>query len=138
MEVLLRQSLKVNYLFDHRLKNICCLEKPIVVIIIAIIAVLLLLALLSGIFFFLKRRNANRAKFNGGRYSKETTRVSKISGTSANDTVMKDEPIHPYKSPAENDLTLLGNIIPKPVGVNIGEQKNKRGGYNKQQFDEFG
>ncbi len=43
-------------------------------------------------------------------------------------------------STGEAGLTLDTDLHPENIGINIGkqkQQKNRRGGYSKQQFDEF-
>ncbi|CAF1492740.1 unnamed protein product [Rotaria sordida] len=100
-------------------------EKPnTIIIIIAVIGVLILLALLIGVFCFLKFRNSI------GSSQKSLTMDSNI----------KEESIPSDINTNDDDLNL--NNPPSPVKRDLHmdpkkQEENHRGGYSKQQFDEF-
>ncbi|CAF3712732.1 unnamed protein product [Rotaria sp. Silwood1] len=102
-------------------------KKSSIIIIIAVIAVLVLLAaLVGGVFCFLKSRHSTRSPQK----------------SLAIDSNIKEESINSDINVNDNDLNL--NNPPPPVNrdLNMGvkqqqQQKHTRGGYSKQQFDEF-
>ncbi|CAF2167723.1 unnamed protein product [Rotaria magnacalcarata] len=100
-------------------------KKSSSILIIVGIVVLVLLALLGGILYFLKFRNStgaqNKSLTNGGTNRKESI----ISDQYTNEG---DLNVDRHQAPAHRDLTNIDEKKPK---------QNKRGGYSKQQFDEF-
>jgi len=109
-------------------------------VVILIIVLLLLLVLLGGLFFFLKRRNAMKTLFSPNRTSRVASPVSKKSNASANEPIIKDELVHPDTNTSDVGLVLESDTVPVNTGIRIDsqkQQKTKRGGYSKQQFDEF-
>jgi hypothetical protein len=111
-------------------------------VVILIIVLLLLLVLLGGLFFFLKRRNAMKTLFSPNRTttSRVASPVSKKSNASANEPIIKDELVHPDTNTSDVGLVLESDTVPVNTGIRIDSQKQqkiKRGGYSKQQFDEF-
>jgi hypothetical protein len=121
------------------------LEKSKTTIIAVIIFLLLLLVgVLMGIFFFIKRRNARRTQFHvDTSHNKENSTPINAQppaeiDTKANDISDVDEiAIQPIESD-DMGLTLNTDMNPGNIGLNIGnqkQQKNKRGGYSKQQFE---
>lgn len=119
-------------------------EKPIgtILVIVIIVLLFLLLLLLGGLFFFHKRRNAAKMPFitNRTTTSRVASPVSTKSDAGANDPIIKDEAVYTDTNTSEVGLAFESN--PMPVNTSIGidskkQQKTKRGGYSKQQFDEF-
>ena len=98
------------------------------------IGALILLVLLGVLFIFLKYRNSIGASKNG---------VVKI-----DNTVIKHESLHSQTNAGDGDLIFEKISAPENLDYNVDhnidhnmekqkQQQNKRGGYSKQQFDEF-
>ena len=90
------------------------------------IGALILVVFLGVLFIFLKHRNSIGASKSG---------VVKI-----DNTTIKHESIHSQTNAGGNDLIFEKIPTPENLDHNIDEQKqqqNKRGGYSKQQFNEF-
>lgn len=126
-------------------------------IIIIAVCLLLLAGIMTGIMYFIKRRSASRTHPQINSNKIQQNRVSDVVKPSIQPTppVVKP-PIKPTPpvnnisdvndipsqrtSASEPGLTLDTSGYPGNIDFNIGkqkQQKNKRGGYTKQQFDEF-
>lgn len=100
-------------------------NKTLIIIIGVVVGILLLIALLLGLFCYCRRRK-----------SAVNIRNSKATIPSYVSDVNDVQPVPVAKTPP---------IVPEPVKIpeeptpNLGPQKinNKRGGFTKQQFDEF-
>jgi hypothetical protein len=121
-------------------------EMITIIIIIAVIAVLVIAAIITGVFFLIKRRNATGTQFNIGgngiraNRASGNKRASDISGTNASDISDADESSSHHVNIGANNRALSSGAGPGKTGVNmddVKQQKNKRGGYSKQKFDEF-
>ncbi|CAF3335488.1 unnamed protein product [Rotaria socialis] len=95
------------------------------ILIIVGIVVLVLLALVGGILYFLKFRNSTGAQkkrqTNGGASREESIRSDEYTNEG-------ELNVDRHPAPAHRDLTTIDEKKPK---------QDKRGGYSKQQFDEF-
>lgn len=137
--LLIYQKLKVDYYFNKVffLKSFLFEEKSNAIIkLVIVFIILLLLALLGGLFFYLKRRNATKTQLNTDNNNKLTHSFTpKIT-----DIPNKDELAQHPREKSEDGLVLDSNVMPVNFGINLDTQKqekNKRGGYSKQQFNEF-
>jgi len=117
------------------------------IIIIVAIVLLLLAGILAGVFFYIKHRNATVTQFHvGGNNIKRNQPSSNVqpaikNNANVNDIMDADELPPQRTSAGETGLTLGAGVSPGNIDINIGnpkQQKSKRGGYSKQQFDEFG
>ncbi len=96
-------------------------------VILIIVSLFLFLLFLGGLFYYLKRRNNTKNPVNTNRMASPT---SIKSDPSAN------EPVHTDTNTSEVSLALESTPIPTNTDFPK-QQKSKRGGYSKQQFDEF-
>ncbi len=105
-----------------------------VMVIMLVLGLLLLAALLGGLFFLLHRHDETKTPLNihRGRIADPTSKKSIIS---TNDTAIKEEFIDPQTNTSEGDIVSDSGTVPENTNINV--QKSRRGGYSKQQFDEF-
>jgi hypothetical protein len=143
----MQQNLKVNFFqIVYLIINFLFEENKKTIIIIIVIGLLLLIGVLAGVFFFIKRRNSRATRFSvGGHDNKENLTAQNERRAVKNNPAISDmsdvdEPATQRTSAGETGLTLDAGANPGNLNINIGnqkQQKNKKGGYSKQQFDEF-
>lgn len=109
--------------------------------IIVIIVFLVLLLLLGGLFIFLNRRNAgNQTKFqkkNTAPHEVADRAAAKKSSSRTTDPAIAEESVISDANTSEVGLAVENEPAPvNPVTV-VDQQRNKRGGYSKQQFDDL-
>jgi cytoskeletal protein RodZ len=111
-------------------------------IIIVAIILLLLAFIIAGVFCFKKRRNEKRAGLHAdgsdmkGNQSSSNVRTSVASSTNFGENNDEDESVSHLESVVEDGLSLDNDVSSGKI-ADEKQQKNRRGGYSKQNFDEL-
>ena len=95
------------------------------------LVLVILLALLLGAFCFYKRRRVQRTSITASENSKPTVPMPNVN------TEVAPAPTEPIRDAMKANDRLTPTTPPQPP-LDPKKSKNQRGGYSKQQFDEFG